>query len=503
MYYFTLIWITLLFIGGSVFNIVFGQMPYAPLKPNTKNYYHDGSPKQRILSLWIDSVATQNGILVHEFNKVVKPCIDCGYVNCSSDYCLSHPEECYARKRQSQFLKQRAHLLADNTIILQEDANTACTLLPLSPLNQSWVFDSLNEITAQIIAKGYQTIFEGGPWDSTLTIRTSINDTVILSKNFGVVQWRKYKLVGFDGQDGRDGKWVPAFKDIYNFSVGDMFERKKTYDTFIGGGYAENYVNIKYTVENKFVSGDTFTYHFKGLKYRHNNYNNQTSWQLYDEVVTYIDSAKHKLNYHANELFRETGWSMDGHPYCDTISVGYHTEHERVLKWITILDLSVLVDNFPDSIPLVSSIYGYDCNFINCALNCVNPTYGAYIGAVYEQFQGGIGPCAVDELVAYSTIYGGAKGVFTSDSTITSSTKLPDEPKLKVYPNPVQNYLRIETGSIGTGAVIIYDVTGKVVLQQKLSGNTLTLSVEDLEPAVYLLKVNSNHQTHFTKFIKF
>ncbi len=57
----------------------------------------------------------------------------------------------------------------------------------------------------------------------------STNDTLILSKEFGIIRFPFaynspyfYQLVGIN--DLHLGTTVPMFEDIFNFEVGDMFE---------------------------------------------------------------------------------------------------------------------------------------------------------------------------------------------------------------------------------------------------------------------------------------
>lgn len=72
---------------------------------------------------------------------------------------------------------------------------------------------------------------------------------------------------------------------------------------------------------------------------------------------------------------------------------------------------------------------------------------------------------------------------------------------LKVYPNPVNNELTIETENAVEYAVI--DVTGRTVITgSKTAGNNQFVNVSSLQSGVYFLQLNENGKTATVQFIK-
>ncbi len=69
--------------------------------------------------------------------------------------------------------------------------------------------------------------------------------------------------------------------------------------------------------------------------------------------------------------------------------------------------------------------------------------------------------------------------------------------KLKIYPNPVQNKLNIQTEAL-VQEVSIYNMLGKKVLKS----NTTTIQVKSLSKGIYLLKVKADNKEQTTLFIK-
>lgn len=73
--------------------------------------------------------------------------------------------------------------------------------------------------------------------------------------------------------------------------------------------------------------------------------------------------------------------------------------------------------------------------------------------------------------------------------------------KLTIYPNPVSNELRLSTNLTLNGAVVkIIDVTGRIVLQQPLTGSIVNVS--NLQTGIYTLLLYSDRKTVVRKFVK-
>lgn len=72
--------------------------------------------------------------------------------------------------------------------------------------------------------------------------------------------------------------------------------------------------------------------------------------------------------------------------------------------------------------------------------------------------------------------------------------------EISVYPNPASDQLHINgLGQVRSWTATIYDLTGKVILTQPLTGNLL--KVTSLEPGIYFLKVQNRLGVNHTKKI--
>jgi hypothetical protein len=73
---------------------------------------------------------------------------------------------------------------------------------------------------------------------------------------------------------------------------------------------------------------------------------------------------------------------------------------------------------------------------------------------------------------------------------------------LKLYPNPTNGIISIETNGLTNAFITVYDIQGKIVVSpQKLENNT-KLSLSTCENGVYLIQVESNHTKVVRRIIK-
>ena len=77
--------------------------------------------------------------------------------------------------------------------------------------------------------------------------------------------------------------------------------------------------------------------------------------------------------------------------------------------------------------------------------------------------------------------------------------------QVAVYPNPPTHWLQLDLKNYGFEKLSyqIFDTTGKLILQSKISSETSTISMENLSTNIYLLKVlDNNKEVKTFKIIK-
>lgn len=100
----------------------------------------------------------------------------------------------------------------------------------------------------------------------------------------------------------------------------------------------------------------------------------------------------------------------------------------------------------------------------------------------------------------FSLIYNYLKGSSSIDEEVA------DSEIIRIYPNPVTDgYLYLNLASYGNKSleVNIYDISGKKVLHQVLqnAGDAYPLEVQNLNPGIYMLRINQNGTIKTAKFI--
>ena len=72
---------------------------------------------------------------------------------------------------------------------------------------------------------------------------------------------------------------------------------------------------------------------------------------------------------------------------------------------------------------------------------------------------------------------------------------------LKLYPNPTLNLVTI-TSKTNIDKVIMYDVTGKLLKEQKNNKNTIEIDVSSFSSGLYVFSINTSESAEVMKFFK-
>ncbi|NEN24471.1 T9SS type A sorting domain-containing protein [Cryomorpha ignava] len=68
-----------------------------------------------------------------------------------------------------------------------------------------------------------------------------------------------------------------------------------------------------------------------------------------------------------------------------------------------------------------------------------------------------------------------------------------------IYPNPVKDYIHVETPFPERAQITLYDMQGRMVLETKLQSETISL--KKMNPGIYLVKISGIHETFVEKLI--
>ena len=114
--------------------------------------------------------------------------------------------------------------------------------------------------------------------------------------------------------------------------------------------------------------------------------------------------------------------------------------------------------------------------------------------------------CSLTEISNYSTAQFTSSGSTTTATKATATvTEVNVNPTftINLFPNPAGDQLNVWVDGVHKKTVIkVYNLMGKLVMQQG-SGNTLTqLNISKLSAGFYLVHVNDGNETRSAKFVK-
>ncbi|MGV6861117.1 MAG: T9SS type A sorting domain-containing protein [Putridiphycobacter sp.] len=153
------------------------------------------------------------------------------------------------------------HSSSHQNYILDED-----TIYHHAQLSDSWDFNASQ--TASVVAVGETSIL--GVTDSIKTIELSTNDTIILSKNYGVIRYPDFEntgayfdMVGYHQGQNSFGDYLPNFWRTYDFNVGDVFCYRNRLDD--SGIFEFREENVRIKILNKTITNTQIEYEIQYL----------------------------------------------------------------------------------------------------------------------------------------------------------------------------------------------------------------------------------------------
>lgn len=190
------------------------------------NYKFNGSP---VISqvLFANSVIPNGSDTVLSLNRIGVKCTG----SCPTLTVAMSPTTSLILENMPQFLQRKVKKFGNGLVMLYDTAKLIIN--PNCLVNQTWLFDSVNNKQAVCMSKTAKTVF--GVTDSVKNILVAGSDTLVLSKNFGLIQFPKlygynkyYRLVGIEKATSYDsvalyGEKVPNAWDFYRFDPGDKF----------------------------------------------------------------------------------------------------------------------------------------------------------------------------------------------------------------------------------------------------------------------------------------
>jgi hypothetical protein len=441
-------------------------------------------------TIWVDSVKCFGVDTLYYLNRIV---VDTD----TSSYLFNGNYSPYSYYNYPQFLQSE---IIKHDSCYEFNFPHRFFIYHKAKINQLWVFDSLTLIQAQVVSLLNETFL--GVTDSIRVIEMSNKDTIILSKNYGIIRFdpvyekSKYKLGGIESIIGET---IPKFNDFFNFSIGDIFEYHGYYwqtDT------ETKFIIRKNLIVAKRVKMDTLEYDVKMLyhecppgipknlwnssKWSHSSISNQT-WQ-------FVNTPDHPTNLYNNQLFYLNGFfSKDN---CDrnysfskvTVQKDQSNRYTKTLGSLKARDFFYI----SDTVNFIFSKFLGQCDEHEI-------TYKEGLGEVYHEISGSEWN-SYEELTGYK-IGRDTTGNISNDEDLIVSVSELGRNKLIIYPNPAHDLINIQLDedALNNCSVEIQGLNGQTLVA---TSNTNTINLNGLLNGIYFIKIKLNNKTIFRRFLK-
>ena len=477
---------------------------WAPINKDKTYYYQADTANHITHQLQVDSTYSRNGNQVQVLNTGLQRCDTCSADNLpvvgelrDIDTIYYHIDHPFFWQRKVVDSQNRYYFYGNRDFILAPDA----------PKDSTWPFRPGGNVTASIDSVYQTSIF--GRSDSVKRIRLSSGQTLRLTKNHGILAFPKvqdgvrYRLTGI-GCAKQLGNTL-SFKAIYDFQVGDVFQYE--YNPFPRPRELYRGSITKKEILEKDAGPDTLAYKVesKGLR-------KILGGREYFGVDTSYTEIKPNgfNNCYPGEVFTKAdslGTSRTApplYPNPDTVKI------------VTSCQLTVGSNG-----RLTKTIghRGYGSGPLNYYRQVKGSIYLAQSdvrGSYSKTFKEGLGLTShgwfIFEIGSSKQLTGYVKGNETVGKVLSdkrmreraySSVSIPSEDAVKAYPNPVQQTLYLENLSPAqTAELRLYNQMGQLVSQRRRKGGKAHLSLEGLEPGLYILRIKDGQNLIQRKVLK-
>lgn len=384
--------------------------------------------------------------------------------------------------------------MANGSVILTDPSTL--TIVRTSTVGQSWVFDQGNNFTATCVSTSTQSIFS--QIDSVKTIIVNSVDSIVLSKQFGILQFPKlyaqnkyYRLVGIEDNatytlTALFGEKVPNAWDFYNYYIGFKWCVLTEYSP-TGSGLSVNCSYAVRTVKSKTATANSYVYTVDGV------YANSPG-PIFSGYCTSATAPSTVTN--------NTNLVVDGMPTAGPLGLSSHSLMENTYY----PGFVVQQGNPPNTYSIVrlgkdnaGRIYKFH------GASCFNTSLG--VGLPNQNEPAGYGPsgpisppiCGINQtwgvgLGKVSELNGYCLSGYQTYCTMCFGTvDLYDQVKEKtqglVYPNPANTELNFRINGIANAR--FYNNLGQVVKVELINDKT-SLDISNFPIGLYFLEIQSD-----------
>lgn len=469
----------LIFLFVLVSNFSFAQQwSFFPI--NDTLCYQKLNSKYITNTLVVSPSNSTNGIL-YSFSISALPC----------DTCIHLKGKYYTY--QSDFLAKSYTVDSNGNVILNNNSNTSILYIN-QVVGFSWNFNS--SLTATISSVKKSTIFSIS--DSIKTILFSNGDSMLLSKNNGVILFRHpsegyLKLVG-----NHSKKYGERLFDINKYNIlkkNDYFNYTEYTFDGSGGFFCDRTNSETYKIIRVDTLNDELRYTCDSKLYSHGYYD-CSNFKSAFSTVTYNKNIQFKVDYKRAYLLlnqiRFNSTNLSGHLY-NTSSITIYSQDTLVTlsgtdnrgpdskKYLTMVN--PMLFRLDSSMDALFFWYKYPILFEN--------SIEWYFEQKYEHVLGGY----IKDGISYGR----------TDTNIYLATNSIKPFTFSVYPLPNSGEFNIALNDAvinGDVLVSILDLNGRIIFTQNYNEDTfLKVKTTELINGVYLLKINIGDKVSYQKLI--
>lgn len=380
-------------------------------------------------------------------------------------------------------------------------------LLPQASMGESWIFDTLANITAMVSAVDLTQVFGNDVQRKVISL--SNGDSIVISEPYGVVSWRGHELIGEHGPDV--GSLLPSLEELFPYEAGDVLE----YSVGEGGydgitNYSGSRRIYKFTVASGNVLGSGIEFTGEYIEHR---------WDWVDPLIGQPYTSGHLTTIGSSWMAGapEFPWSELQVSYPGQLVRG--RVHENIWlppdtaaciakHWInadgdhmigcqpicnpdcTNEQLTLMFGLPPSSTVDDEPVPFYPVSFYWAGLpDGCGLRYRTGIG--FEYYHGCYFEWGEDYELTGAVIDGDTIGTIHTDEYIIGLgvTEQGADARIVVTPNPASEEIVLRDVPPGC-EMSLYDGQSRLVLSQRITGTSEHIDIEHLQPGAYLLVVD-------------
>lgn len=448
--------------------------------PNEMYHYSFADSNKYAYSLKVDSMSVSGTDTIYHFNRIA-------FVADTNSTFLAINQALYGERKAKK-------LSAEEWIFFEPD--TVYFNLKDS-VGMHWQYKT--GIGADYIKKDSMSFL--GISDSVRWIVLSTNDTLLLSKNYGIIRFVNYYFNPFDSlkreftiygeQQAALGFHLPTWKDVFNYSIGDSFCIHGSPDQNPVEEHSFTTFNENQFILDKHEFDDSIVYYvrenhqyhidfFYGPPYSYDH----TSGGNINRIITVNDFPFNLLS--RGTFIHHYIALTDGLLSSGSVPTSYDSTY-NVLDIIE-EDSFLLIKNQIETFDGVFMASTPIPNIIK-----LNPGMSISYDFVYKTGSGFI----LNQFSNFENGFDYTKDAYTSSCKIYVGIDEITSPEVKVFPTIVDDLLQIESNE-PIQSILISNVMGEL----EMNTTEKNIDVRTLSKGMHLLQIHSGEAVQIHKFIK-